>query len=394
MCYMLDQGKEAEVQGERSEKLYEIASVSKVVTSYWAIRELGPNFRFSTRIHITPVGRDIFDVHIQGGRDPFWGRQLTHFLFVELNKLNVREIRKLTFDENLGFRWSVVSDSIRPMNPKPQEIAKALEKHLQNLSAEYPQTRREAAFSGIQLPKSLKLAVGSVDYLPKSDFKPESDTALYVLKSSKLARYLKEMNTVSNNHVADRIFEYLGGIEKFKVFMQKDLAMDGTDIRFVNGSGDSVVVQEEDGRKAKVYNKASCDSMVRILYRMHLDLQKNHGLDLKDIMAVSGPNGGTLRPRYDSLRNSVVAKTGTVDPAITLAGMVATAKGNVYFGIFMGTDSPADWTNGRDRVRLRVIDLIKRFGGRKSFAYTSQDFLPFDQNSTLKSEVKSLDLTP
>jgi D-alanyl-D-alanine carboxypeptidase len=393
MCYRLDQPG-SRLQGDHAEELFKIASVSKVVTSYWAIRELGPYFKFGTRIHITPVGHNFFDVHIQGSRDPFWGRELTHFLFSELNKNGVREIRKLTFDENLIFRWSVISDNVVPFDPPYQEIEGALEKHLKNLEIEYPQTRQEAEEFGLQLPAALSLKAQTVAYLPSLDFKIASETVTYTLKSAPLYRYLKETNVVSNNHVADHLFNYLGGREKFKSFIQQDMNMDSRDIQFINGSGNSIVGSNENGAAVKEYNKASCRTMVHILNKMHTELQKKFGLDLKDVMAVSGADQGTLKPRYDSIHNGMVAKTGTVDPAVTLAGMVSTTLGDVYFGIFMATNSSADWNDARDKVREKVMDLMSRFGGRKSFDYTARGFMPFDQNSGMTTFVKSLETKP
>lgn len=381
MCYMLDNGGHTNIVGDDANKLFEIASVSKIVTSYWALRELGPQFRFGTRIYITPVARDLFDVHIQGSQDPFWGRQLTHFLFSELNKSGVREVRKLTFDENLGFRWGVLTDNIDPQNPSSQEIADSIARHIRALANEYPRTRQEAAAVGVVLPKNLSLRAHSVEFQSAADFRPASDTASFVLKSAPLFRYLKEMNIVSNNHVADRLFAVLGGVNRFRPFLQAALGMAERDVLFVNGSGNSIVGANGN----KEYNQATCEAIVRIQYQMQSELRSHHGMGLKDVMAVSGADGGTLSPRYDSIPNSLVAKTGTVDPAVTLSGVLSTQQGEVYFGIFMDTTSPSDWNNARDQVRGKVLGLIQKFGGKKQFAYTSRAFLPFDNASVLTS---------
>lgn len=379
MCYMLDKGVRSSIQGDHATDLYEIASVSKLVTSFWALRELGPQFRFTTRIYLTPVARDLFDVHIQGSQDPFWGRQLMHFLFSELNKRGVREIRNLTFDENLGFRWAVLTDNEEPENLSTQEIADSIARHIRALANEYPRTRQEAAALGLTLPKALALDAQSVEFLSSNDFHPTADSASFVLKSAPLFRYLKEMNIVSNNHVADRLFDILGGVGRFRAFVQSVLGMSDRDIVFVNGSGNSIIGSNGN----KQYNQATCEAIVRIQYQMQTLLQSQHSMSLKDIMAVSGSDGGTLSPRFDSIPKSMVAKTGTVDPAVTLAGVLSTQQGDVYFGIFMDTTSPSDWDNARDQVRTRVMGLIQKHGGRKSFAYTPQDFLPFDSSSSL-----------
>jgi len=380
-CYMLDQGPSSKVQGGHVTELFELASVSKVVTSYWALHELGPQFRFSTRIFITPVSGNVFDVHIAGSQDPFWGRHLTHFLISELNKKGVQEIRRLSFDENFSMRWLVISDNIDPENLTPQEIADTLARHIRDLANEYPRTRSEAAAVGIDLPRSVRLKAQSVEFVAKAAFRAPAGTAKMSLKSSPLYRYLKEMNVVSNNHVADRLFEILGGISGFQTFVQDKMGLDIRDVHFINGSGDSIVRTDGNGNQVKDYNKATCEVVIQVLRQMQRELKSPYGMDLKDVMAVSGSDGGTLSPRFDSIPNSMVAKTGTVDPAITLAGLLSTGDGDVYFGLLMSTESPADWNNARDQVRDKVMDLIQQFGGRRSFNYVSRDFLPFDGSS-------------
>jgi len=375
-CYMIDNGGDFKVIGDDTQRLFEIASVSKVVTAYWALRELGPQFRFGTQVYIMPVARDLFDVHIQGSKDPFWGRQLTHFLFAELNKYGVYNIRNLTFDENLGFRWQVVSDFIEPQYPSADEIAQALDRRIRALAGEYPRTRQEAASLGLSMPKSLAIRAEKVEFQSSSNFRPPSDAKKFVLKSAPLYRYLKEMNIVSNNHVADKLFEILGGVNRFELFLKNTLGMTSSDVAFINGSGNSVVTSG-----GKVYNQATCEAIVRIQYKMQKDLRSQYQMGLKDVMAVSGADGGTLSPRYDAIPNSLTAKTGTVDPAVALSGVLSTQQGEVYFGIFLATTSPSDWVPARNQVRSKVMNLLQTFGGRKAFSYTARAFLPFDSKS-------------
>jgi serine-type D-Ala-D-Ala carboxypeptidase/endopeptidase (penicillin-binding protein 4) len=44
-----------QVTGVNSKALFTIASVSKVFTTDWALRSLGPHYRFKTRLYITAV---------------------------------------------------------------------------------------------------------------------------------------------------------------------------------------------------------------------------------------------------------------------------------------------------------------------------------------------------
>ncbi|MBK9324033.1 MAG: D-alanyl-D-alanine carboxypeptidase [Bdellovibrionaceae bacterium] len=383
LCYVQDSSVEP-IQGYRVNELFEIASVSKVVTSYWAIKKLGPHFRFETKVHIKMVGDKIFDVHIQGSQDPFWGRQLTHFLFSELNRLGVREIRSITFDENFKMRWKVLSDFVEIRNPSTNEIKVSIENHLANLEREYADTWAEAVNAKIGLPQQVFLRAKEVRFLSASEFYPDlENTRSFALKSAPLFRYVKAMNRVSNNHVADKLYDYLGGTEAFASFIFENL--NPADVHFVNGSGNAVVIgYDKNGREVKEYNRASCKAIVSTLRLLQQDLKLDGNLDLKDVMAVSSSDESTLTPGYSTIPNSLVAKTGTVDSAVAISGLAVTNQSDIYFGVFYRTRGPAEWSAARRRVREYVFDFFTRFGGAKTVVYSPQVFLPFDEKSGLK----------
>ena len=101
-------------------------------------------------------------------------------------------------------------------------------------------------------------------------------------------------------------------------------------------------------------------------------------------MAVSSSDESTLTPGYATIPNSLVAKTGTVDPAVTISGLAVTNQSDIYFGVFYRTRGPADWSTARHRVREHVFEIFRKFGGAKNILYTAKLFLPFDVESILK----------
>ena len=109
-CYVMDQAG-AKVEGQNIDKLVEIASVSKIFTAYWALKMLGPNYRFQTLVIIKPVENDneSFDVHLRGGYDPLFNAWQMQYLIAELNRLSVKKIRTLSFDERFKFHMSARS---------------------------------------------------------------------------------------------------------------------------------------------------------------------------------------------------------------------------------------------------------------------------------------------
>lgn len=385
MCYLEDKSG-AVIEGTNAQNMYEIASVSKIVTSYWALRVLGPNFRFLTQVHIDPVDKDTSDVHIGGGSDPYFGREMTHFLFSELQRNGVTKIRNLTFDENFSLFWSVREKPTLSIDPSRKDIEVVLRQKLRLSSAEYTATRLQAKKMGILLEPKLNTRISNIKFRALREYAPSATTRTLNLRSAPLVAYLKEMNRNSNNHVADHLFNFLGGTIEFQNFIKIRLDLDSNDIRLINGSGDRILVTDEKNKQQKEYNEASCEAVVSIISAIRFELRIN-GYDLQNIMAVSGLDPGTtLGGRYASsqVSGAVVAKTGSVDPAITLAGMITTEQGNVYFGILYKTRSPSDWNSARNKIRDNVIGLMNKFGGKNEIEdYSSTLFLPFDDKSAL-----------
>jgi D-alanyl-D-alanine carboxypeptidase len=390
MCYMNVDDSTKTISGTATDKEFELASTSKVVTSFWAINKLGAKYRFTTKLYITPVAADTYDIHVQGDKDPYFGQQMVYFLVSELNKNGIKKVENLTFDENLEINWNVADPQYqarRSYDPQPEAVRGVLENMLikdKFTASTYNQFKTQVKNqTGIQMAASAGLQIRRINYVSSSDYRPEEKTKVLLFRSAPLYQYLKFMNLHSNNYMADMLFAKLGGAAEFKKFMQTRLDLDNTDINFVNGSGDSIYAD-----KGKLYNKASCATMIKVLIAMRSDLNKQ-GLDLSNMMSVAGTDNSTLGGRYANMKNSAIAKTGSVDPAITLAGMVATGKGNLVFAVMMKTGGPADWTNARNQIREKVGSIVKQNNGLKTFKYATPSVLPVDKYSILTPQVTS-----
>lgn len=394
-CYLMD-GAGNVVEGVNVDKRYEIASVSKIMTAYWAIKRLGPSFRYRTKVHITPVDTDIVNVHLEGGHDPYFGREQMQFLFTELKRIGLKRINEFTFDENFVFfpnpRNSLAAQghfgTEDPTFPRNIHNVKTV---MSDLFQGYEATTARAeSIENIQLPGRFKIPVNTVDGLESQNFTKSSETQTYVLKSVSLARILKEMNRNSNNHVSNRIFEALGGAESFAQFILEDLGLEEKDIRFLNGSGDRF--DYPNGRFA--YNEATCSAVIQVVVALKNHLSElNH--ELADVMAVAGVDAPGERSTTSGLYSSeltegaLIGKTGTVNPSVSLAGMASTEQGNVYFGFIMGTGgTAADWRSGRALIRSAAIDMMSKYGGPVPLLINYKRFISFDKDSALEKEIQ------
>ncbi|RYZ85879.1 MAG: hypothetical protein EOP06_15560, partial [Proteobacteria bacterium] len=160
MCYLEEKPGSA-VQGTNMDSMYEIASVSKIVTSYWALSTLGPDYRFVTQVYVDQASAGTVDVHIEGGADPYFGREMTHFLFSELQRLGVKKIRDLTFDQNFKLFWSVREKPTWSIDPSRENIIQVLKQKINFRSAEYTATRLQSIKLGMKLEQQMNIKVAN-----------------------------------------------------------------------------------------------------------------------------------------------------------------------------------------------------------------------------------------
>ena len=72
-----------DIQGVNIDSPVRLASVSKVITSFWALSSLGPHYQFETHLSYSAKTRHL---HISGSSDPFMGQQSLFFLASELDR--------------------------------------------------------------------------------------------------------------------------------------------------------------------------------------------------------------------------------------------------------------------------------------------------------------------
>lgn len=401
-CYLLNKEGEA-IQGANIDTRYEIASVSKIMTSLWAVSSLGADYRYETRIHILAVGKDLFDIHIEGSGDPFYNREQFQFLISELNSLGIKSVRNLTFDENFKYLAStrqsaVVVGHYTTAYPQPSVVEAQLKATILRISDGYQAVlRRGKDIAGLDLPAAVQFKVAQVKAITSADFQSigaftTADAKRLIQKSVPLRELLKEMNRSSNNYAANLVFENLGGATHFQEFAKKKMGLEEAQIRFLNGSGDRF--DYEGGKFA--YNEATCSAILSTVATLKLELE-NQKYTLADVMAVAGADAegesSTVSSIYGNevTSHALIAKTGTVSPSITLAGMASTEQGEVYFGNIYGTDgSVADWRQARNSIRTEVVALFKHFTKKKEIDYSPERFMTFDADSRIVQDQKPL----
>jgi D-alanyl-D-alanine carboxypeptidase len=182
---------------------------------------------------------------------------------------------------------------------------------------------------------------------------------LLTQKSSKLVDILKVLLCYSNNFMAERIGEALGGPDA----VQREL------VTLLEVAPDQIKLSSLSGLGV---NRISPRVMMKIYRALRDELRKN-GLSPTDILPVAGIDPGTLQERFTgpSWRGSVVAKTGTLvrtdGGASALVGQLKAANGEVLLFVILNQRGSV-W-RFRENQDYLVMLIQNTRGGPKAFEY-------------------------
>jgi D-alanyl-D-alanine carboxypeptidase/D-alanyl-D-alanine-endopeptidase (penicillin-binding protein 4) len=354
------------------------------LTSLWAVEKLGVDHKYDTKLFIK--GNNL---HIEGSYDPFLGNEKMFFLVSQLNELGYNHFDKITFDRNLIiFPNAQYETDIYPV------INAAT---MGQVLREYFNTQKWSADSRLEYKnfyqmaktgkyrKDVQFDVQTVQMVDVNPFVSDETVKVLTLSSPGLYKYLKEMNVKSNNYVAETIFRHVGGVDNFSKFLKDRFELTADQIHFYSGSGLPTNVNG-----VRKDNYATCGVMLRLITELKNDIEKQ-GKTIEDVIAVPGSDGGTFRNRIfpADLKNSFVAKTGTLMHTSTLAGAMNTQDGFSFFGIF---NQSKDISGSKIVQNSMVESIITEMGGPKSFDYTVERFHTYT-NDILKNADEVSDFT-
>jgi len=173
-------------------------------------------------------------------------------------------------------------------------------------------------------------------------------------KSSKLTDILKVLLCYSNNFMAERIGDSLGGTQAVEQQLSSGLGIPAEEIQLASLSGLGV-------------NRVTPRAMMKVLRGLRTELQK-HKLSPSDIMPVAGIDPGTGA----AWQGSVIAKTGTLirtdGGASSLVGQMRTAGGDVLLFVIMNQRGSV--LRFRQNQDLMVMQIQNSRGGPRPFKYT------------------------
>lgn len=330
------------------------ASVEKLTVAYAALRLLGPTFRFQTRV----VGSGMRagstwrgDLYLVGMGDPTLGRRDLASLARHVARWGIRRVDgRVVADEHYydtrrgapGWKRSFLGIESRPLS------ALALQ------GVRLPGLNSSARVTGGAFRGALARAGITVAQATGYGRAPANTVPLAVDYSEPLARIVGEMDSESDNFVAEMLLKQLGallaghgttaagaGVVRSEL-ARAEVPLAG--VRIVDASGLSRLDRLTPRALVAILLAAERDPSVRGPFLASL--------------AVAGISG-TMRDRLQRrpARGRVVAKTGTTDEASALVGFVRRR----YAFAILQNGSPVAWWPARS-AQDRFVTLLARAG--------------------------------
>src|SRR5215217_5006331 len=247
------------VASQSESEQFNPASAMKLATALVALRTLGPDHRFATGVWTDgvldkPTGVINGNLYVSG-RDPSFHYEHGVQLARELNKLGIKQVSGDLYVAP-GFTMNFSASAKR----SGERLYDTLDSTLRYAEAvrawNYERTLLNDRASLETVPSVA--VMGGVNVAPV----PPSAKLLLTQKSSKLVDILKVLLCYSNNFMAERIGEALGGPESVRQQLITDLSLAPEDLKIATLSGLGV-------------NRMSPRVMMKIYRALRQELQKH-----------------------------------------------------------------------------------------------------------------------
>jgi len=371
-CEILDTQKSS-YSGMRDLSLQPLASLSKVITTAWALEKLGADFRFQSEIYLQALSETgVYDVYLKTNLDPVINIEKLLYFISQMNARGVRQIRNLVIDENTRVFLGVLSNPHIELENTPISMGESID-NLQLIFnsknwAEKTKVAKAnlldwAAKTGKTVSLPEKFAVTNVLYRKAKEISLQDYSDKLVVPSAPLFKYIKNINVNSNNYLADALFSYLGGVSSFKEFQKKQLSLAEKDLQIFTGSGLS-----DSSKGFRQDNLGTCFSVIKVLgfFKNKADQAQ---LNLGSLLLNPSVDEDGTFDVDTSYQNAVVLKTGRLYEvaALNLAGFVSTSKGVLSF-VFLGHDFTEEEAHDIENDRRRMLqDIYSQFPVRSDF---------------------------
>jgi D-alanyl-D-alanine carboxypeptidase/D-alanyl-D-alanine-endopeptidase (penicillin-binding protein 4) len=334
------------------------ASNVKIATSYSVLKTFGPDYRFATNVwtdgSYEQATQTLHGNLYVSGRDPMFGYEHAVTLANELNKIGIRTIEgDLIVTDNFAMNY----------NTSPSVASKTLFSTFDSAKRSGLATRVWESY----LINSGKLSLSNTA-VPSVAFTgdvyvqsmPSNAKLLFTHESAPMREIVKVMMCYSNNFIAERLGDVVGGPYAVARVAQQNLGIPPAEMYLQTASGLGS-------------NRVTPTAMMKVLRGLRNELAR-YKLTFADIMPVAGRDKGTLENRFDTdfSSGSVIGKTGTLgntDGGVSsLSGEINTRSGKLLFVIFNQRGNVSRFRSFQNNY----VSLIQgQFGGAAPITYNA-----------------------
>lgn len=331
------------------------ASNVKLATAFAVLKTFGPEYRFPTSVwtdgaYEEATGTIHGNIYVSG-KDPVFSFEHGVMLASELNRMGIRNVKgDLIVTDNFSMNHS----------SSPQRSSQALfatmdsAKRTASANSAWTTFQIHAGRYSQEVPAPSVVFTGSVYVQPM----PGNVNLLFSHESARMRDILKTTLCYSNNFLAERLGDMVGGPWAVARLVQQHAGVQPNEFSLQTSSGLGI-------------NRVTPQAMMKLLRVLRSELSASR-MTFADIMPVAGVDKGTLENRFDSdfSMASVVGKTGTLGRtdggASSLAGEINTRDGKLLFVIFNQRGSVSRFR----AFQNSYISLIQnQFGGPAPMAY-------------------------
>ncbi|MEO0768178.1 MAG: D-alanyl-D-alanine carboxypeptidase [Cyanobacteria bacterium J06649_4] len=318
------------IAGNEGKQPKPAASLTKVATTLAALSTWEPEHRFETWVGWQgryEEGIVTGDLVIEGGDDPLFVWEEAIAL---ANALQTMGIRQVTGNLVIAGPFSLNFEA------DPSKSGTMLKQAMNSATWDY-----EIEEAYLEMPPDTPAPTLQIDgdVQATSTSQRNRISGWFIRHDSlPLVAVLKAMNIYSNNPMAEKMANILGGPAAIVQKIETVAGVAPGEIRLINGSG----LGEE--------NQMSPRAAVAMMQEIQ-NVLRSHNLTIADVFPVAGTDGGTLTDR--SLPNNTVVKTGSLAVVSALTGALPTEKrGVVWFSLI-------NYGLGLDALRARQDRVLR-----------------------------------
>jgi D-alanyl-D-alanine carboxypeptidase/D-alanyl-D-alanine-endopeptidase (penicillin-binding protein 4) len=418
-CYVNSDGI---AKGRYTTRPQNLASLSKLFTTLYALYNWGPNYQFKTTVYVKNK-----DAYIAGSLDPIFAARRVYQLIGELNRQGIKDLDHLYYNQKFIVRDSILSSNghTQVYGLYPQFLINETAKQMKSMmntqawSAAQLENFNSLRGSFPQLPKAINFKLNYAKAIKNSTELPDIGLVnnydfKFEILSAPLSDIVKFINVFSNNPGADLLFYKAGGSKNIISFFEDFIPELSTGFEFYSGSGlpimqvsgqelrnlslvnstsesldDAMTATfeqlEADATQKRMTNKSSCVAVLKLM-EMWTEFEKSELINpienftdpslldnataLKKWLAVAGREG-TIGGRYVAKKNQFLAKTGTLYDTSNLAGSLSSNDGQIHFALLFSlpTEQHNQPQTARD-IQQNIMDIFfRRFEGGVPFEY-------------------------